>query len=78
MWPLTLVPPKYKESYIVSFADKYLSSKEFIDEYKKRINRYQEKKARGARRPIGLNRTRRYQRTFVPLSQLPGNCRRKA
>ncbi|MEN6638949.1 MAG: hypothetical protein ABFC95_07105 [Smithella sp.] len=46
MWPLTLVPPKYKESYIVSFADKYLSSKEFIDEYKKRINRYQEKKAR--------------------------------
>lgn len=46
MWPLTLVPPKYKESYIVSFADKYLSSKEFIGEYKKRINRYQEKKAR--------------------------------
>jgi uncharacterized protein len=33
MWPLTLVPPKYKESYIVSFADKYLSSKEFINEY---------------------------------------------
>jgi len=46
MWPLTLVPPKYKESYIVSFADKYLSSKEFIDEYKKRINWYQAKKAR--------------------------------
>lgn len=39
MWPLTLVPPKYKESFIVSFADKYLSSKEFINEYKKRINR---------------------------------------
>jgi len=38
MWPLTLVPPKYKESYIVSFADKYLSSKEFISEYKKRID----------------------------------------
>ena len=37
MWPLTLVPPKYKESYIVSFADKYLSSREFISEYKKRI-----------------------------------------
>jgi uncharacterized membrane protein/HD superfamily phosphodiesterase len=39
MWPLTLVPPKYKESFIVSFADKYLSSKEFISEYKKRIKR---------------------------------------
>lgn len=33
MWPLTIVPPKYKEAYIVSFADKYLSSREFINEY---------------------------------------------
>ncbi|MFO7568984.1 MAG: HD domain-containing protein [Smithellaceae bacterium] len=38
MWPLTLVPPMYKESFIVSFADKYLSSKEFLNEYKRRIN----------------------------------------
>ena len=38
MWPLTLVPPMYKESFIVSFADKYLSSVEFINEYKQRIN----------------------------------------
>lgn len=38
MWPLTLVPPMYKESFIVSFADKYLSSVEFINEYKRRIN----------------------------------------
>ncbi len=38
MWPLTFIPPKYKESFIVSFADKYLSSKEFISEYKKRRN----------------------------------------
>ena len=44
MWPLTLVPPKYKESYIVSFADKYLSSREFINEYKKRISQFQAKK----------------------------------
>jgi len=43
MWPLTLVPPKYKESYIVSFADKYLSSKEFISEYKKRIEKRRSK-----------------------------------
>jgi uncharacterized protein len=38
MWPLTLVPPKYKESFIVSFADKYLSSKEFINEFRKKRN----------------------------------------
>ena len=42
MWPLTLVPPKYKESFIVSFADKYLSSKEFISEFKKKRNQRQE------------------------------------
>ena len=34
MWPLTLVPPKYKESFIVSFADKYLASKEFVSKFK--------------------------------------------
>ena len=45
MWPLTLMPPKYKESYIVSFADKYLSSKEFISEFKKRRTERKENKA---------------------------------
>jgi HD superfamily phosphodiesterase len=44
MWPLTLMPPKYKESFIVSFADKYLSSKEFIIEFKKRRNQRLENK----------------------------------
>lgn len=55
MWPLTLVPPKYKESYIVSFADKYLSSREFINEYKKRIHQRQGKKAQKSHE-IGGNR----------------------
>jgi uncharacterized protein len=50
MWPLTLVPPKYKESLIVSFADKYLSSKEFISEFKKRRNQRQEHKAHKRRK----------------------------
>ncbi len=51
MWPLTIVPPKYKESYIVSFADKYLSSKEFVSEYKKRARaRRSEKAHRRSRR----------------------------
>ena len=36
MWPLTFVPPKYQESFVVTFADKYVSSREFIDEFKKR------------------------------------------
>ena len=30
MWPLTLVPPRYKESFIVTFVDKYVSSREFL------------------------------------------------
>ncbi len=36
MWPLTFIPPKYQESFVVTFADKYVSSKEFIDEFKKK------------------------------------------
>lgn len=36
MWPLTIIPPRYQESYIVTFVDKYVSSKEFIDEFRKR------------------------------------------
>jgi len=37
MWPLTIAPPRYYESFIVSFVDKYVASVEFIDEYKRKI-----------------------------------------
>jgi uncharacterized membrane protein/HD superfamily phosphodiesterase len=53
MWPLTLVPPRYKESFVVSFADKYLSSKEYIDEFKK--NRVRRRVAR----PRKIRRTKK-------------------
>ena len=46
MWPLTLVPPRYKESFIVTFADKYLSSKEFFDEFRRQAAK------KRARRPL--------------------------
>lgn len=44
MWPLTLIPPKYKESFVVSFVDKYFASKEFVTKFKdskikSRVNR---------------------------------------
>ncbi len=35
MWPLTLVPPRYRESFVVTFVDKYLSSREFLEEFAK-------------------------------------------
>ena len=50
MWPLTLVPPRYKESFVVSFADKYLSSKEFIDEFARRRVRRRVARPRKTRR----------------------------
>lgn len=34
MWPLTIIPPKYLESYVVSIADKYCSSIETLSKYK--------------------------------------------
>jgi len=51
MWPLTLVPPKYKESFIVSFADKYLASKEFVTKFKKDKIQNRVKKKSAAPRP---------------------------
>jgi len=33
MWPLTVIPPRYLESYIVSFADKYCAISESLKHY---------------------------------------------
>jgi len=33
MWPLTLLPPRYRESFIVTFVDKYTASREFVDSF---------------------------------------------
>ena len=30
MWPLTFIPPRYAEGYIVSFADKYCATRELM------------------------------------------------
>jgi uncharacterized membrane protein len=51
MWPLTLVPPKYKESFIVSFADKYLASKEFVTNFNRNKNSRHTKKQKKASHP---------------------------
>ncbi len=32
MWPLTLAPPRYRESFVVGCVDKYLASKELLGE----------------------------------------------
>lgn len=34
MWPLTIVPPRYKEAWIVTCADKFVSTKESIHVFK--------------------------------------------
>jgi len=34
MWPMTIIPPRYLESHIVSFADKICTCAEVIDRYK--------------------------------------------
>lgn len=37
MWPVTIIPPKYKEGYVITIADKYSATMETI-EYMKRKN----------------------------------------
>lgn len=37
MWPLTPLPPRHIESLVVSMADKYLASKEWIDGARRRV-----------------------------------------
>lgn len=45
MWPITIIPPKYLEGYILSSVDKYCAIKESYNHYfeyfsKKKIFRY--------------------------------------
>jgi uncharacterized protein len=54
MWPLTLVPPRYLESFIVSMADKLVASREFINPGPRRPP----KPAQRARAPKKRRKTR--------------------
>lgn len=38
MWPLTFNFPRYKESYIVTFVDKYCALEESFNAYVKKVN----------------------------------------
>ncbi|MCK5388763.1 MAG: hypothetical protein KAJ22_05705, partial [Candidatus Izimaplasma sp.] len=38
MWPLTLMPPRFKESIIVSLVDKYISSREIVSYVYKKVS----------------------------------------
>lgn len=38
MWPLTVVPPRYAEGYVICFADKYCASRELAECKKNKRN----------------------------------------
>lgn len=37
MWPLTIIPPKYKEGFIISFVDKYCTLMESLHYYRNNL-----------------------------------------
>lgn len=39
MWPLTLVPPKYLETHVICFTDKYCGSLEIADHFKSKFGK---------------------------------------
>lgn len=39
MWPLTVIPPRYKESMVVLIVDKYVASREYVKKYSKAVKR---------------------------------------
>lgn len=67
MWPLTLVPPKFKESFVVSFADKYLASKEYVIKLKpKKVVR------RGGKQPKAHQPHKTHKKKVNPLIKKTG------
>jgi len=34
MWPVTIVPPKYAEGFIITFVDKFCAAREFFTQFK--------------------------------------------
>lgn len=36
MWPLTVIPPKYKEGFVVTFSDKYCATREVLYSFSKK------------------------------------------
>lgn len=41
MWPVTPIPPKSIEGFILTFADKYSASIESLDYYRKMLSKNQ-------------------------------------
>jgi uncharacterized protein len=42
MWPLTILLPRYKEAYVVSFVDKYIALLEIVKFFKIKIAAYRD------------------------------------
>lgn len=45
MWPMTIIPPKYKESYVLICVDKYIALNETVIGFFKKIYRFFKKKS---------------------------------
>lgn len=44
MWPVTVIPPRYPETYVIVFTDKFCGLCEFIDYYVRKIEARRKRK----------------------------------
>lgn len=68
MWPVTIVPPKYLETYVICLTDKYSGAREIADYYAGKVL------PRRIHLPFGYRRIYRLASKLAPATEMGAEC----